>query len=72
MNGNGKASAMRSGVVVIIVLAVLTAAEFLISAATNGSVVPLTIIALIKAGLILQYFMHAPRVLGSDGEGGSH
>ena len=72
MNEQSKSAANRTGVVVIVVLAVLTAAEFIVGTATNGSLVPLAIIALIKAALIIQYFMHAPRVLRSDQEGGSH
>lgn len=72
MSGNSKGAALRTGWVTIIVLAVLTAGEFLVSRATDGAVVPLAVIALIKAGLIIQYFMHAPRVLNAGGEGGGH
>jgi caa(3)-type oxidase subunit IV len=72
MSEQSKSSAMRTGVVVLVVLAVLTVAEFVVGTVTNGSLVPLAIIALIKAALIIQYFMHAPRVLRSDQEGGGH
>jgi len=53
-----RATAYRRGVVTFVVLAVLTALELWVSGATNGSPVFLIIIGLVKAGLILQYFMH--------------
>jgi len=53
-----KAAAFRRGVVTFVILAVLTAVEFWVSRVTAGSVVFLLIIALAKAGLIVQYFMH--------------
>lgn len=53
-----KSTAYLRGLVTLIVLAVLTAGEFWVSSVTQGSVVFLFIIALIKAALILQYFMH--------------
>ena len=72
MSEQSKSSANRTGVVVLVVLAVLTAAEFIVGTVTNGSLVPVAIIALIKAALIIQYFMHGSRVLRSDQEGGGH
>lgn len=65
-----KQAAMRTGWVVIVVLAVLTVLEFVLSSLTGGSLVPLAVVAVIKAALILQYFMHAPRVLRAGEEGG--
>jgi len=72
MGENSKASEMRTGLIVLIVLAVLTGAEFAVAAVTDGSLVILGIIAFIKAGLIVQYFMHARRVLNYDDEKGGH
>ncbi len=53
-----KRAADRRGLMTLIILALLTAGEFWISSATHGSLVFLFIIGLIKAGIILQYFMH--------------
>ena len=52
-----KAAAFRQGLMVLVALAVLTALEYWVSVA-SGSPVFLFIIALGKAGLILNYFMH--------------
>ncbi len=52
-----KAAAFRQGLLVLLALAVLTAVEYLISVA-SGSLVFLFLIAIAKAGLILNYFMH--------------
>jgi heme/copper-type cytochrome/quinol oxidase subunit 4 len=49
------------GFYVLIGLAVLTAAEFGIAVAFQGSVVFLFVIALAKAGAIVQYYMHLNR-----------
>ena len=54
------------GIVVFVALAALTALEFLIATVAGGSPVFLFIIALAKAGLIIQYYMH----LSSVWEGG--
>jgi len=51
-------AAYRQGFLVLVGLAVLTGLEFLIAGFTNGSAVFLFIMALLKAGIILQYFMH--------------
>jgi len=51
-------AAYRQGFLVLVGLAVLTGLEFLVAGVTNGSTVFLFIIALLKAGIILQYFMH--------------
>jgi heme/copper-type cytochrome/quinol oxidase subunit 4 len=66
-----KGADMRTGWVVIVILAVLTGAEFTISSMTGGNIIPLVVIAFIKMGLILQYFMHLPRVINST-DGGGH
>jgi hypothetical protein len=57
-----KAAAYRQGIIVFIGLAVLTVAEFLVSAATDGSAVLLLIIAVLKAGIIANFFMHIYRL----------
>lgn len=57
-----KAAAYRQGIYVLIGLAILTILEFIVSGATNGSAPLLFIIALIKTGLIANYFMHIYRL----------
>jgi len=56
-----KKAAWRQGNIVIGVLALLTIVEFLI-AIWQGTAVFLFIIALIKAALVVQFFMHAYRL----------
>lgn len=52
-----KTAAFRQGIFVLVALGILTGVEYLISL-SSGSVVFLFLIALGKAGLILNYFMH--------------
>jgi cytochrome c oxidase subunit 4 len=59
---NKKAAAFRQGIYVVIALAVLTAIEFWVSITLNGPAVPLFLIALIKAALVVYYFMHIYRL----------
>ena len=51
-------AAYRQGFLVLVGLAVLTALEFFVASALGGSIVFLFVLALAKAGLILQYYMH--------------
>lgn len=62
-----KLNALTRGIVVFALLAVLTAIEFVLARA-EIAVVVLVVIALMKAGLVLWYFMHLPRVFKSEGE----
>ncbi len=62
-----KSAAYRKGILVMVVLAVLTALEFWVATAAGGSVAFLFIIALIKAGLIVQYYMHLESVWSEEG-----
>jgi hypothetical protein len=57
-----KKQAYRVGVVVIFMLAVFTIGEFFIGAIAIGWIAPLLLIALIKAALIIQDYMHLPRL----------
>lgn len=57
-----KAAAYRLGIVTAIILAALTILEYWVSVGLNGSMVFLLIIALIKAGVIVQNFMHITRL----------
>ncbi len=47
---------------VFLALAVLTAIEFLVAINLEQATVPLLLIGLIKAGLIVQFFMHIYRI----------
>lgn len=58
------------GVNIFILLAVLTAVEFAI-AITNASLLLLTVTAVVKAGLVLWYYMHVG-ALAQDDEGQEH
>ena len=68
MNRSGKAAELRQGVIILVILAVLTVVEYLL-ATTTGLWPVLVVIALVKARIVVQYFMHLPRVLG---QGGGH
>jgi heme/copper-type cytochrome/quinol oxidase subunit 4 len=61
VNDNKKAS-FRQGIMVFVALAILTVIEVVIAAYLDDPAVPLVIIALVKAGLIVQYFMHIYRL----------
>ena len=56
-----KAAAYRLGLITLIILAVLTVAEYFVSVYL-GSLVLLFIIALVKAAIIVQNFMHISRL----------
>ena len=58
----GRKAAYRQGLIVLIGLALLTLVEYVLAVALNGSVGFLFVIALIKAGIIIQYYMHLNRV----------
>ena len=56
-----KAAAYRLGLSTLLILAVLTAVEYFVSVYT-GSLILLLIIALIKAAIIVNNFMHITRL----------
>ena len=57
-----KAAAYRQGIITAVILAVLTVFEYWVSVGAGGSPVFLMIIALVKAGVIVQNFMHIARL----------
>ena len=70
MNESAQSRQLSRGLKVIIALAVLTAIEFLVAVEiTTGRFGILSVIALIKAALIVEYFMHYSR-LWSDSDDG--
>ncbi|MFW6067970.1 MAG: cytochrome C oxidase subunit IV family protein [Chloroflexota bacterium] len=56
-----KAADFRQVYIIFVILAVLTAAEFIVSTNLNAPVL-LLLIALAKAALIVQFFMHVYRL----------
>ena len=60
---------LRRGVIVFVALALLTLAEYGVAVGLDGNVPLLTVVALIKAGLIVWYYMHIKHVFNT-GEGG--
>jgi hypothetical protein len=61
-----RSAAYRLGALILLGLAVLTVVEFGI-AATWASAVILLLIALFKAGLIVNYYMHVTRLWSEEG-----
>jgi cytochrome c oxidase subunit 4 len=57
---------LKRGVMIFIALAVLTAVEYVFGVLELPAIL-LWIVALLKAGLVLWFFMHLPRVFSSDG-----
>jgi len=64
---NKKSAALREGVLVFLVLAVLTAIEYVIGVSVGTTW--LLLLAVVKAVLVATYYMHIRRVLSSE-EGG--
>ena len=61
-----KSSELSRGVVVFLILAVLTAVEYIMGV-NQVPYILLWLIALIKGGLVVWFFMHVFRVFGSEG-----
>jgi hypothetical protein len=56
----------RTGIIIVLVLAVLTLIEFYIAVAT-ASVVFLMLVAALKAILVIWFFMHVKRLWAPEG-----
>jgi cytochrome c oxidase subunit 4 len=65
-NSAARSAAYRRGILVFVGLAILTAAEFGVALLAGGSPVFLFVIALAKAGIIVQYYMHLGRLTGEE------
>ena len=65
---SSKTAAFRRGVLTFLALAVLTVVELAVGTATGGSFALLFVISLVKAALIVQYFMR----ISSLWRGGAH
>lgn len=62
-----KSDALRQGIIIFVFLAVLTALEFFMAVALQ-SVVLLVAVALLKAGLVMYYYMHIYKLNEDSGE----
>ena len=73
MNKAGKAAKLRLGWIVGIGLAVLTVVEYIIAVSLHSNLLLyLVVIALLKAWLIVQYFMHIGQLWHGHEEEGEH
>jgi hypothetical protein len=61
-----KPSELKLGVMIFVILAVLTGVEFIVGVALLPTLI-LWAIALLKAGLVIWFFMHIRRVFRSQG-----
>jgi heme/copper-type cytochrome/quinol oxidase subunit 4 len=61
-----KVAAYRLGIYVLVGLAILTAVEFGVALLFEGSAALLFVLALAKAGVILQYYMHLNNVWSEE------
>ncbi|MBI5929555.1 MAG: cytochrome C oxidase subunit IV family protein [Chloroflexi bacterium] len=69
----GKNAEYLQGIIVLVVLAVFTAIEYAIGTADelplfSSAFIPLTLIALIKAGVIVNYYMHISHMWNPEEE----
>ena len=67
MNGKLK-DAYRNGAVVLILLATFTMGEYFLGSIAVGWIMPLFLIALLKAALIVRDYMHLPRLFAAGEE----
>ena len=65
-----KSSALRQGVLIFVYLAVLTALEFFVAVTFNAASI-LVVVAVIKAALVMYYYMHIYK-LNAENEGDEH
>lgn len=59
---------MTLGLIVIVALAALTGIEYAVAVEVEENLIPLILMAQVKAALILWYFMHIKRVKATEGE----
>lgn len=64
-----KMNALTRGIVVFAGLAVLTVIEYIIGV-REAPVAVMALLAIVKAGLVLWFFMHIKRVINPSDEGG--
>lgn len=69
----GKAAEYLQGIIVLVVLGVFTAIEYVIGTADDiplfsSTLIPLTLIAVVKAGVIINYYMHISHMWNPEDE----
>ena len=67
MELNNKAAVLNQGVVIFMFLAVLTALEFFVAIAI-GAVLLLVVLAIVKVGLVVYYYMHIAKLNEDPGD----
>jgi heme/copper-type cytochrome/quinol oxidase subunit 4 len=60
---------VKLGLIVIVMLGILTGIEYVAAHEISPNLIPLVLMAQVKAALILWYFMHIKRVSTSSTEG---
>jgi hypothetical protein len=66
-NQHKKSPPYFGGVLVLIVLAIFTGGEYILStSADNPPLAPLAVIALVKAAIIVNYYMHISRMWSTE------
>jgi heme/copper-type cytochrome/quinol oxidase subunit 4 len=65
-NNSHQTDGLKRGVITFIALVVLTGIEYVVGVLALPAIL-LWLLALVKAGLVLWYFMHLPRVFSSGG-----
>ncbi len=63
-----KRAGFKTGIIVLLALAVLTGLEYYVSFLPSGATSLLFVIALAKAWAILKYFMHVTNLWSREGE----
>jgi cytochrome c oxidase subunit 3 len=71
VNHENHSGSLYQGLVIFVILAFLTAVEYFI-AITNASVLLLSIVAFIKVGLVMYYYMHVYKLAQEDDEHDHH
>lgn len=64
---NNSGPAFMQGIIVLVALAALTGVEYGLAVAMPGLWPALIVIALIKAGVVVYYFMHISRLFREEG-----
>lgn len=66
MHHQTKGAAFRQGIGIALILALLTVIEYFVGIAPNPSAALLFLLALVKAALVVYFFMHISRVWSSN------
>lgn len=68
MDETKKKAALRAGSIILVILAVLTAIEFVFGSLAGGWWAPLLLLALVKAFFVIRDYMHLPRLFAAEEE----